>query len=90
MMAFKHIFGNRKAVENIVGKGENACNAFENIVGKERNICYCHFLLLSCFFFSPMTLYRTMLTFHDPREEGFGKNLGKRRKCLEPAFSPLP
>ena len=25
-----------------------------------------------------------------PEEEGFGKHLGKRRKCWKPAFSPFP
>ena len=26
-------------------------------------------------------LYHTILTFNDPREEGFGRHCGKRRKC---------
>ena len=29
-----------------------------------------------------LTLYHTIPTFNDPKEEGFGKHRGKRRKCL--------
>ena len=28
-----------------------------------------------------LTLYHTVPTFKDPKEEGFGKHCGKRRKC---------
>ena len=28
-----------------------------------------------------LTLYQTILTFNDPKEEGFGKHCRKRRKC---------
>ena len=28
-----------------------------------------------------LTLYHTIRTFNDPKEEGFGKHRGKRRKC---------
>ena len=41
-------------------------------------------------FFDPLTLYHTLLTFNDPKEEGFGKHCGKRRQCWLPAFSPFP
>ena len=37
-----------------------------------------------------LTLYQTILTFNDPKEEGFGKHCRKRRKCRKPAFSPIP
>ena len=37
-----------------------------------------------------LTLYHTILTFNDPKEEGFGKHCEKRRKCWQPAFSPFP
>ena len=37
-----------------------------------------------------LTLYHTIPTFNDPKEEGFGKHCGKRRKCWKPAFSPFP
>ena len=29
-------------------------------------------------------------TFNNPKEEGFGKHCGKRRKSWQPAFSPFP
>ena len=31
--------------------------------------------------FQKFTLYHTIPTFNDPKEEGFGKQCGKRRKC---------
>ena len=34
--------------------------------------------------------YHTIPTFNDPKEEGFGKHCGKRRKCWLLAFSPFP
>ena len=37
-----------------------------------------------------LILYHTVLTFNNPKEEGFGKNCRKRRKCWSPAFSPFP
>ena len=37
-----------------------------------------------------LTLYRSILTFNNLREEGFGKHYGQNRKCWKPAFSPLP
>ena len=37
-----------------------------------------------------LTLYHTIPTFNDPKEEAFGKHCGKRRKCWQPAFSPFP
>ena len=37
-----------------------------------------------------LTLYHTILPFHDPTEEGCEKTLGKRRKCWLPSFSPFP
>ena len=36
-----------------------------------------------------LTLYHTIPTFNDPKEDGFGKHCGKRRKCWKPAFSPF-
>ena len=38
------------------------------------------------FYVHPLTLYHTIPTFNDPREEGFGKHCGKRRKCWLSAF----
>ena len=35
-------------------------------------------------------LYHTIPIFNNPKEEGFGKHCGKRRKCWLPAFSPFP
>ena len=46
--------------------------------------CISHILL----FFS--TLYHTIMTFSNPKTEGFRKHCGKRRKCWKPAFSPFP
>ena len=37
-----------------------------------------------------LTLYHTIPTFNDPKEEAFGKHCGKRRKCWQPAFSSFP
>ena len=37
-----------------------------------------------------LTLYHTIPTFNNPKEEAFGKHCGKRRKCWKPAFSPFP
>ena len=37
-----------------------------------------------------LTLYHTIQTFNDPKEEGFGIHCGKRRKCCKPAFSTFP
>ena len=37
-----------------------------------------------------LTLYHTIPPFNDPKQEGFGKHCGKRRKCWQPAFSPFP
>ena len=37
-----------------------------------------------------LTLYHTIPPFNNPKEEGFGKHCGKRRKCWLPAFSPFP
>ena len=37
-----------------------------------------------------LTLYHTIPTFNDPKEEGFGKHCGERRKCWYPAFSSFP
>ena len=37
-----------------------------------------------------LTLYHTIPTFNDPKEEDFGKHCGKRRKCWSPAFSSFP
>ena len=36
-----------------------------------------------------LTLYHTILTFNDLKEDGFGKHCGERRKCWQPAFSPF-
>ena len=35
-------------------------------------------------------LFTIVLTFNDPKKEGFGKHCRKRRKCWFPAFSPFP
>ena len=37
-----------------------------------------------------LTLYHTIPSFNDPKEEAFGKHCGKRRKCWQPAFSSFP
>ena len=37
-----------------------------------------------------LTLYHTIPTFNDHKEEGFGKHCEKRRKCWKLAFSPFP
>ena len=37
-----------------------------------------------------LTFYHTIMTFNDPKEEGFEKHYEKRRKCLLPAFSSFP
>ena len=37
-----------------------------------------------------LTLYHTIPTFNNPKEEGFGKHCGKSRKCWKPAFSTFP
>ena len=34
-----------------------------------------------------LTLYHTVPTFNDPKEEGLGKHCGKRKKCWQPTFS---
>ena len=39
---------------------------------------------------SAFTLYHTVLTLNNPKEEGFGKHCGKRIKCWYPAFSLFP
>ena len=36
-----------------------------------------------------LTHYHTIPTFNDPKEEGFGKHCGKRRKCWYTVFSPF-
>ena len=48
------------------------------------------FLSVLKIFKCALTLYHTIRTFNDPKEEGFGKHCGKRRKCWQPAFSPFP
>ena len=37
-----------------------------------------------------LNLYHTIPIFNDPKEKGFGKPCGKRRKCWQPAFSLFP
>ena len=37
-----------------------------------------------------LTLYQTVQTFNDTKEEGFRKHRGKKRKCWLPAFSLFP
>ena len=39
------------------------------------------FLLILKIFKCVLTLYHTIPTFNDPKEEDFGKDCGKRRKC---------
>ena len=48
----------------------------------------CHMLIISTLtileillFELGLTLYHTIRTFNDPKEEGFEKHSGKRRKC---------
>ena len=36
-----------------------------------------------------LTLYHTILTFNDPKEENLGKHCGKRRKYWQATFSPF-
>ena len=48
------------------------------------------FLSILKIFKCVLTLYHTIPTYNDPKEEGFGKHCGKRRKCWQPAFSPFP
>ena len=47
-------------------------------------------MLPSFSLFPCLTLYHTIPTFDNPKENEFGQRCGKRRKCLQPAFSPSP
>ena len=53
-------------------------------------ICKCFQIGLILSFGKELTLYHTIPTFDNPKEGGFGKHCGKRRKCWFPAFSPFP
>ena len=70
-----------KELENTVGKGEIARyeSVFKRLVSqRHQKVSLCG---------NGLTLYHTILTFNDPKEEGFGKHWGKRRKCWQPVFS---
>ena len=81
----------KEGFENIVGKGEYAgkphflcfLQYFQHI--PKTNFSFSvTFMLLSakCFQFGQiLTLYQTIPFFNDLKEEGFGKNYGKRSKC---------